>query len=121
MVAEVSGLLTGCVTVLGFEVDCVLGPAVEPVKGTPGSSEVVFVCGLEDRVSVTALVMEAAVAGTVVVLPGGVLEGPGVVREVEKCDLLTTPTLFAVAEDVVIWGLLGNIELLLEMSLVISV
>lgn len=43
------------------------------------------------------------------------------VREVEKCDLLIRSPLVAVAEDVVIWGLLGNIELLLEMSLVINV
>lgn len=107
---EVSGLLTVCV----------LGPTVELAEETPGSSEVVSVCGLEDGVSVTALVMEAAVAGFVVVLPGGVLEGPGVVREVE--NLLTRLLFVAVAEDVVvIWGLLGSIELLLEMSLVVRV
>lgn len=41
------------------------------------------------------------------------------VREVEKCDLLIGPTLVAEAEDAVV--LLGNTELLLEMSLVISV
>lgn len=108
-------------TVLGLEVDpvCVLGPTVELAEETPGSSEVVSVCGLEDGVSVTALVMEAAVAGFVVVLPGGVLEGPGVVREVEMVARLL---FVAGAEDVVvIWGLLGSIELLLEMSLVVSV
>lgn len=44
------------------------------------------------------------------------------VREGEKCDLLTGPPLVSVAEDVmVIWELLGNTELLLETSLVISV
>lgn len=71
MVEEVSGLLTDCVTVLGLEVDpvCVLGPAVELAKGTPGISEVVLVWGPEDRVSVAVLVMEAAVVGFVVVLP----------------------------------------------------
>lgn len=71
MVEEVSGLLAGCVTVLGLEVDpvCVPGPAVELAEGTVGSSEVVLVWGLEDRVSVTALVVEAAVAGCVVVPP----------------------------------------------------
>lgn len=71
MVEEVSELLTVCVTVLGLEVDpgCVLGPAVELAEETPGSSEVVLVCGLEDRLSVTALVMEAAVARFVVGLP----------------------------------------------------
>ena len=45
MVEEVSGLLTGCVTMLGLEVDpvCVPGPAVELAEGTVGSSEVVLV------------------------------------------------------------------------------
>lgn len=71
MVEEVSGLLTDCVTVLGLEVDpgCVWGPAVELAEETPCSSEVVLVCGLEDRVSETALVVEAAVARFVVVFP----------------------------------------------------
>lgn len=111
MVEEVSGLLTVCMTVLGLEVDpvCVLGPTVELAEETPGSSEVVSVCGLEDRVSVTALVMEAAVAGFVVVLPGGVLEGPGVVREVEMVARLDREVLEVVAENVlVVWGLLGS-------------
>lgn len=71
MVEEVSGLLAACVTVLGLEVDpvCVPGPAVELAEGTLGSSVVVLVWGLEDRVSVTVLVMEVAVAGCVVVPP----------------------------------------------------
>lgn len=45
MVEEVSGLLAGCVTVLGLEVDpvCVPGPAVELAEETVGSSEVVLV------------------------------------------------------------------------------
>ena len=45
MVEEVSGLLTGCVTMLGLEVDpvCVPGPAVELAEETVGSSEVVLV------------------------------------------------------------------------------
>lgn len=111
MVEEVSGLLTVCVTVLGLEVDpvCVLGPTVELAEETPGSSEVVLVCGLEDGVSVTALVMEAAVAGFVVVLPGGVLESPGVVREVEMVARLDREVLEVVVENVlVLWGLLGS-------------
>lgn len=55
-----------CVTVLPAEVDvvCVLGASVVLAEGAPVSSGVVLEC-------VIALLVEAAVAELMVVLPGG--------------------------------------------------
>ena len=63
---EVTGMLTVCVTVLAAEVDVVgvLSGSVVLAEGAPVSSGVVLEC-------VIALLVEAAVAELMLVLPGG--------------------------------------------------
>ena len=63
---EVTGVLTVCVTVLAAEVDVVgvLSGSVVLAEGAPVSSGVVLEC-------VIALLVEAAVAELMLVLPGG--------------------------------------------------
>lgn len=63
---EVTGMLTVCVTVLAAEVDVVsvLSGSVVLAEGAPVSSGVVLEC-------VIALLVDAAVAELMLVLPGG--------------------------------------------------